>query len=136
MSRFLLDSDIIIWHLRGRPEVTEVLINYSWPGNVRELQNVIKRMLAWARSETITLDDVPEEIVVHAGEKRQVGVGGFFETRETHLKSFETEYFGKLLQECQGDVSSAAREAQLPRGTFYRLLKKHALNPSDFRAGR
>jgi predicted nucleic acid-binding protein len=25
MSRFLLDSDIIIWHLRGRPEVTEML---------------------------------------------------------------------------------------------------------------
>ena len=25
MSRFLLDSDIIIWHLRGRKEVTEIL---------------------------------------------------------------------------------------------------------------
>ncbi len=25
MSRFLLDSDIIIWHLRGREEVTEML---------------------------------------------------------------------------------------------------------------
>lgn len=25
MSRFLLDSDIIIWHLRGRKEVTEML---------------------------------------------------------------------------------------------------------------
>jgi predicted nucleic acid-binding protein len=25
MSKFLLDSDIIIWHLRGRKEVTEML---------------------------------------------------------------------------------------------------------------
>jgi len=25
MSRFLLDSDVIIWHLRGRREVTDVL---------------------------------------------------------------------------------------------------------------
>jgi tRNA(fMet)-specific endonuclease VapC len=25
MSRFLLDSDVIIWHLRGRNEVTEML---------------------------------------------------------------------------------------------------------------
>lgn len=25
MSRFLLDSDVIIWHLRGRKEVTEML---------------------------------------------------------------------------------------------------------------
>jgi predicted nucleic acid-binding protein len=27
MSRFLLDSDVIIWHLRGRKEVTEMLRN-------------------------------------------------------------------------------------------------------------
>ena len=25
MSRFLLDSDVLIWHLRGREEVTEML---------------------------------------------------------------------------------------------------------------
>jgi len=25
MNRFLLDSDIIIWHLRGRKEITEML---------------------------------------------------------------------------------------------------------------
>lgn len=30
MSKFLLDSDVIIWHLRGRPEVT---------GMLRELQS-------------------------------------------------------------------------------------------------
>jgi predicted nucleic acid-binding protein len=27
MSRFLLDSDVIIWHLRGQKEVTEMLRN-------------------------------------------------------------------------------------------------------------
>lgn len=117
-------------------EVMEVLVNYSWPGNVRELQNVIKRTLAWAREESIRLDDLPEEIVTRAGEKKPVGVGSFFQTREIHLKSFETEYFTKLLRQSGGDVSSAAREAQLPRGTFYRLLKKHALNAADFRPGR
>ncbi len=115
-------------------DVMEVLVNYSWPGNVRELQNVIKRALAWAREETIVLEDLPEEIVAHAGRTNHANVGGFFQTRESHLKSFETEYFGKLLRECDGDVSSAAREAQLPRGTLYRLLKKNALDPSNFRS--
>jgi tRNA(fMet)-specific endonuclease VapC len=35
MSRFLLDSDVIIWHLRGRNEVTEMLMElqkYGVPG--------------------------------------------------------------------------------------------------------
>ncbi len=117
-------------------EVMEVLVAYSWPGNVRELQNVIKRTLAWAREETIRVEDLPEEIVAQAGVRSINGMGGFFQSRETHIKSFETEYFGKLLRDCQGDVTSAAREAQLPRGTFYRLLKKHALNPSEFRTTR
>ena len=50
MSRFLLDSDVIIWHLRGRHEVTEMLRNLqnmSLPGcsavSVFEVQMGVKR---------------------------------------------------------------------------------------------
>ena len=32
-----------------------------------------------------------------------------------------------------GDVSAAAESVQIPRGTLYRLLKKHGLNPADYR---
>ncbi len=53
--------------------------------------------------------------------------------REEKLGTFEKQYFADLLRRSRGDVQQAAREAQLPRGTLYRLLKKHALNPSDFR---
>jgi transcriptional regulator of acetoin/glycerol metabolism len=37
------------------------------------------------------------------------------------------------LKACIGDVSRAAKKAELPRGTLYRLLKKHNLTPDDFR---
>jgi len=117
------------------PEVLEVLVNYRWPGNVRELQNVIKRALAWARQEILTLEDLPDEIVAHAGDSPRPDAGGFFHLRERRLAAFEKEYLQVLLQNCQGDVSAAAREAQLPRGTLYRLLKKYDLDPADFRAG-
>jgi predicted nucleic acid-binding protein len=50
MSRFLLDSDVIIWHLRGSREVTELLRNlqkFSLPGcsavSVFEVQMGVKR---------------------------------------------------------------------------------------------
>ena len=117
------------------PEVLEVLINYPWPGNVRELQNVIKRALAWARQEMLTLEDLPDELVVHAGDSPRPDAGSFFHLRERRIAAFEQEYFQALLQSSHGDVSAAAREAQLPRGTLYRLLKKYELNPADFRAG-
>jgi transcriptional regulator of acetoin/glycerol metabolism len=38
-----------------------------------------------------------------------------------------------LLARHQGDVRTAAQEAKLPRGTLYRLMKKHGLDGGDFR---
>jgi predicted nucleic acid-binding protein len=50
MSRFLLDSDVIIWHLRGRREITEMLQDiqrYGVPAcsalSVLEVQVGVKR---------------------------------------------------------------------------------------------
>jgi two-component system response regulator AtoC len=123
---------------RGRvsvsPEVMEILVGYSWPGNVRELQNILKRTLAWAKGGTLTVEDLPDEVVAQAGERRPLAGTGFFALREQRMAAFEKEYLRALLERCQGEVSAAAREAELPRGTLYRLFKKHDLNPAAFRA--
>jgi len=116
------------------PEVVEVLSHYPWPGNVRELQNVLKRAITMTRQEALSLDDLPDEVVIRAGDRSTAGRGGFFNLRAQRMTAFEQEYLVNLLQACQGDVSRAAREAQLPRGTFYRLLKKHNLTPEAFRS--
>ncbi|MBI2929282.1 MAG: sigma-54-dependent Fis family transcriptional regulator [Verrucomicrobia bacterium] len=120
---------------RLSPEVLEVLASYAWPGNVRELQNVLKRALVLAPQEVISPDDLPDEIVARAGDSASVTGGGFFQLRERRLAAFEKEYFRNLLSACHGDVTAAAREAHLPRGTLYRLLKKYEINPAEFRAG-
>lgn len=117
------------------PEVMEVLTSYSWPGNVRELQNVLKRALAMSAKPGISLEDLPDELVAHAGESRARDSTGFFQLREQRLATFEKEFLRHLMSNCRGDVVCAARDARLPRGTLYRLLKKHELNPSDFRTG-
>ena len=115
------------------PETLEVLANYPWPGNVRELQNVVKRALALSNEPVISVDHLPDEVVAAAGLGSNEKATGFFAQRERRLAAFEREYLRTLLASTQGDVAAAAREAQLPRGTFYRLLKKHALNPNGFR---
>lgn len=115
-------------------EVNDILSRYPWPGNVRELQNVIKRALAMSRHHVMSVDDLPVEIAVQGGERRKQDRGGFFEVREQRINAFEKWYLSNLLKASQGDVSRAARKADVPRGTLYRLLKKHKLDPEDFRA--
>ncbi len=121
------------------PEAYQVLKLYRWPGNVRELQNVIRRAIALAKGTLITLDDLPGEVVEAAGEGQQASEGqpagdrGYFELRDRQLASFEKQYLSELLTRHHGDVRTAACEAKLPRGTLYRLMKKHELDGDSFR---
>ena len=117
----------------AEPDVLEVLARYPWLGNIRELQNTVKRALMMCRGSVLTVDDLPDEIVVGAGIHPAGGGGSFFDARQQRVAKFEREYLTALLTHCAGDVSRAAREAQLPRGTLYRFLKKYQLNPDDFR---
>ena len=114
-------------------EVHEVFARYSWPGNVRELQNVVKRVLAITRKRLIMVNDLPDGIVAKAGNLPGGRDTGFFEQRNLHTAAFEKDYLDKLLNEHNGDVTKAAAVADLPRGTLYRLLGNHGLDPATYR---
>ena len=114
-------------------EAMEVLARHPWPGNIREVQNVVKRAITMSRSSLLTVEDLPDEVVMDAGERPASGQGGFFDARAERMAAFEREYLTNLVRTCQGDVSRAARDARIPRGTLYRLMKKHDINPESFR---
>jgi two-component system response regulator AtoC len=66
-------ADHFIAHFRatlGKPvraisdEALERLVAYRWPGNVRELENVIERAVILAEGDTITLRELPQNVVV------------------------------------------------------------------------
>lgn len=59
--------------------------------------------------------------------------GGFFDLRAQRMAAFEREYLTTLMRQRQGDVSRGAREARMPRGTLYRLMKRHDIDPDAFR---
>ncbi len=116
----------------------QVLKGYHWPGNVRELQNAVRRAIAMTRSKTAGVEDLPDDIVAAAG--RVIGDGlaagpadGFFAQRARHVAEFERQYLTDLLTRHSGDVSAAARDARVPRGTLYRLMKGHGIDGAAFR---
>ncbi|HOZ48417.1 MAG TPA: sigma-54 dependent transcriptional regulator, partial [Candidatus Hydrogenedentes bacterium] len=46
-------------------QVMEIFMRYPWPGNVRELQNVLERGVILAETSTITIDELPQEMLFH-----------------------------------------------------------------------
>ncbi|NQV23340.1 MAG: sigma 54-interacting transcriptional regulator [Rhodopirellula sp.] len=44
-------------------QTLEAMKHYGWPGNIRELENVIERAVVMCDGETITLQDLPDEVL-------------------------------------------------------------------------
>lgn len=114
-------------------EALEVLCSYSWPGNVRELQNAVRRMLVLTKSDVLQIQDLPETVVLNAQVAMTTPAHGFFQERALQAEKFEREYFEAILTQSGGNVTRAAEVAGVPRGTLYRLLKRCALDPNEFR---
>ena len=115
------------------PDVMEIFERYDWPGNVRQLQNVIKRLVALSEGEEIPVDLLPDEFALLGAVETSLEGASFFQSRKERIAEFEREYLASLLEKNGGDVSRSAQEAEIPRGTMYRLMKKHGIDPERFR---
>ncbi len=113
----------------------EALLGYHWPGNVRELLNAVERACSFAESEMIRIEDLPSHFM-NAGTRRprlsappplpsSEELGTFKESKEKLVSAFEREYIKSLLQLHNFNISQAAREAQIDRKYFRKLMKKY-----------
>ncbi len=108
------------------PDATELLLSASWPGNVRQLENVVEQTVALSTTLVI-----PADLVQRALKNQPASPWSLAERRD----QFECDYLVQLLRMTQGNVSHAARLAQRNRTEFYKLLRRHHLEPKDFRGG-
>ena len=102
----------------------QILLSYSWPGNVRELENTIEYTAAMT-----TRDVIVEDLILQSRTIQESKVNSLKEAKN----QFEVNYISNLLLLTRGNVSKAAKLAGKYRSDFYDPLKKHDLNPSDFK---
>lgn len=88
---------------------------HTWPGNVRELENVVARTLMNLDSNTITSFDIWSS-TVHVA------------PAVARLRDILTAH--------RGNLTEVARNLGVSRPTLYKLLRRHALRPSDYRRAR
>jgi NtrC-family two-component system response regulator AlgB len=74
-------------------KAVDALAAYGWPGNIRELHNALERAATLARSQTISVDDLPDSVRHPVSEV-------FVPTAQgTRLRDFEREHILRVLAE-------------------------------------
>ena len=127
-------------------EAKESLTRYRWPGNVRELVNVVERACSFCDNGIIELKDLPSHVtgiqgamatssaVAAAISASTLGSSGsnngrpFKEAKEEIVSNFEREYIRGLLEKNEFNISHAAREADIDRKYFRKLMRKYEID--------
>ncbi len=107
------------------PQAMELLVGENWPGNVRQLMNVVEQCVALSSTPLI-----PLQLVQDAMQKASTHMISLEEARS----GFEREYLVRVLKITAGNVSQAAKLAGRNRTEFYKLLHRHAIDPTAFKA--
>lgn len=142
------------------PDAMACLKAYHWPGNVRELVNVLERAVSFVEGGLIDVEDLSEQVresvamPTTSGRTRaptavsatpmtgirsplghepvfQNGVG-FKDAKERWVSSFEQEFIRGLLERHNGNISHAAREADIDRKYFRKLMKKYDIDAATW----
>ncbi len=109
-----------------------LIATYDWPGNIREMENRIRRAVIIATGRFVTPADLdiaatprdPEDDAPLLAPGRNLSGA-----REEAEKRMLTEAFSKA----RGNISHVARLIGTSRPTVHALIKKHGLNPREFK---
>jgi DNA-binding NtrC family response regulator len=108
---------------------------HDWPGNVRELRNVLERALALGTAPGHLIAPLRPGSVV-GGDRGATQVTfsdglSFRDQKEKWNDEFENRYLRWLVGRAEGNVSKAARMADMDRKYLHKLLRKHDIDPAD-----
>ena len=118
------------------PEALEALKSYRWPGNIRELENIIERSFIVENSNKITLEALPEQIrEAKKTEQKssQIGYSGPLDF-DSFKEEMEKEFIISALKANSGKINQTVAQANIPKNTLLRKIRKYGINVKEYSA--
>lgn len=123
------------------PKLTDACIEFlrsrTWRGNVRELQNIIEHVAVIAEpgqpinpSDLPVYEDSPPPGTAD-GMPAAILTDAYHAAKDKLVTHFEKEYLQRLVVRAGGNMSRAARLANIDRTTLYRLMEKHGFRREE-----
>jgi arginine utilization regulatory protein len=105
-------------------EVMDIFMEYPWPGNVRELEHAIEGALVVMEGDEIRPAHLPVQIKAYFSPKKgTIASCDRLSLNET-LEKVESELIKKAIEECDGNITKAAKMLGIPRQTLQYKLRK------------
>lgn len=111
---------------RFSPEAAELLVSAPWPGNVRQLYNLVEQCVVLT-----TTPIIPRSLVERSLRYKSDRLLSLTDAKD----QFEFDYLIRLLNLTEGNIALASRLAERNRSEFYNLMRRHGLEPDQFRKG-
>ena len=119
-------------------EALSVLQSYSWPGNVRQLENVVERAVLLARSEILTINDLPPELLgksktIDQADSTAIATGSTLvdangKSLREALEGPEREIILQSLRVHHWNRAATADALEINRTTLYKKMKRLGLD--------
>jgi len=117
-------------------EARRQLLDSAWPGNVRQLKNAIESAAVLAEGDVLQPSDFSN---LECGVSSQTPAFfapidmelPFQESKRRIVEEFERRYLAHKLNECEGNISHAAREIGMHRQSLQQKLKSLDIKATD-----
>ena len=103
------------------------LETHAWPGNVRELENVIERLIVFAKDNHAAMEDLPTEIL-----QPQLLLGRVvlsIPPEGISMTELEKELIVAALDQNRGNQTRAAEFLRISRNTLIYRMQKYRIGP-------
>ncbi len=109
-----------------KPDVLEILEDYSWPGNVRELENIVQRLVVMVSAHEITPEHLPQHMLQQSAASQEAILipenGVDF---DAEMEKIEVAYLNAALRRTGGKKTAGAALLQIDPQRMKYLCRKH-----------